>query len=297
LGELTLSGLHASTDWLTANRLGVSLNYIDPNLFGSEKWFFSLFGNYDVAKSRAEGVFDNPAFPSIGAITFRQENETQTSRAALSVGYRLWEYSYLFARFENQKFHSENTASASTVPVPQSYSYGFQAQIAALGYGWDSEDDAYFPTRGSRLSATFFYATTDGSNCSNCDEIDWRIAYKQTWMMGRKSVLTINVGGEPYTVSDRLRPVDESSTGTLGLRYAYLLDSSDMLGGVRRGRWYVQLGTGPFELSKHGEIGGDPNQAHVTLGLRFESKVLGIVDLYATGSRLWPRPPQTGGGQ
>jgi outer membrane protein assembly factor BamA len=291
LGELTISGLHASTDELNANRVGVSLAYIDPNLVGSERWFLSMFGAFNLAKSRMEWVSDVQTFPPTQPVTVRSDIESRTSRVALSIGYRLWDYSYLFARIENQKFHSEFMSYTTPTTQPtQSSSFGDQIQIASLGYGWDTEDDAYFPTRGSRLSATFFYA--GDNNCGNCDEIDWRIAYKQTWMMGSKSVWTVNVGGEPYTASDRLRPVDDSNAGTLGLRYAYLLDSSDAFGGVRRGRWYIQLGTGPVELSKHGDIGGGPNQAHVTLGLRIESKVLGIVDLYATGSQLWPRPMQ-----
>lgn len=289
LGEITIGGLHSSSDEVDASRLAATVSYIDPNLFGSAKWFLSVSGEYNSTNSQSEQTFESLANPMTASVTARSDNESRVWSATLSVGYRLWDYSYLFARIQQQDLHLQSLYTTSTAQAPVAYEFKDKVNVALLGYGWDSEDDAYFPTRGSRLSVSFIYASVDQALCSTCDQLNWRIAYKQSWMTGKKSIWTLNVGGEPYAVSDRLRPIDDSSRGTLGLRYSYLLDSSASLGGLRRGRWYVELGTGPVELSREGQIADPLDEAHVTLGLRFESKVLGIVDLYAAASKLWPQ--------
>ena len=72
----------------------------------------------------------------------------------------------------------------------------------------------------------------------------------------------------------------------MSLRYSHLMSSS---AGIPRGRWYIQAGVGPFELSNDGRIGGDIRDAHLVLGIRFESKTLGMIELQAAANRLWPR--------
>jgi hypothetical protein len=98
------------------------------------------------------------------------------------------------------------------------------------------------------------------------------------------------LGGEPDTANDKIEPLNRISRGGLGLTYAHLLNATESWGGIRRGRWYVQADTGPLELYRHGRIGGHPDHVSLTIGVRIESKTLGFIDLYATGTRVWPRP-------
>jgi hypothetical protein len=331
IAEFAIGGMHAgrlaaNSDFGNGNWLRESewdhrsytaaAIYIDPNLFGSEHWFASVSAGYESdrasAKRQLQYTYTDPNSNLVSTTYFDQyESINEQAFGSLSVGYRLWDYSYLYGRFIYRTTQFKGSDSSLTVSsdsaVNFSDSHQYEGQDSATtwvaGYGWDSEDDAYFPTRGLRVSASV-------NDCSRCDEVGWRLAYKQTWMMGKSSVWTLNVGGEPDAPGDRLRPIqnmgqggfndapvlqDSVYYGGLAVTYSHLLSPSDTLGGVRRGRWYVKLGTGPVDISKDGLQNGGTgeylDQAHLTFGLRFESKVLGVVDLFATGSYFWPQRP------
>ena len=109
-------------------------------------------------------------------------------------------------------------------------------------------------------------------------------------MIGQRSVISVDVGGDPAVIADRIRPLESNyDSATLVLRYSYLFARGDTLAKQHRRTWYAQLGTGPVELRKGGRIGGHPDLAVVTAGLRFETKWIGMVDLYVSAGRSWPR--------
>jgi hypothetical protein len=156
-----------------------------------------------------------------------------------------------------------------------------------LVYGWDSEDDAYFPTSGSRLSLAAFYSHIGCPSSIRCDRdrTNWSAAYKQTWSTADRSTWTVNVGGEPVATADRMRPLNRIPIQDLQITYSRAF-SPESWETIRRARWYVGAGYSPFQLSRDGRIGGQPDQAALTIGVRLESRTFGIIDLNASATRL-----------
>lgn len=285
-----------------ASQFAGQLSYIDPDLFGSDRLFLATNAahyrfTYSYDQSNSNLISDRLRYGGSDKVT---EGDTL-------IGVHLGKYSYLFAKYahfwSSYNFHSRFSNSATgAVTFYGETTFRDQGNYWSIGYGWDSEDDPYFPTRGSVLSAVVDWYPTP-ARCVDCTDAIWSVAYKKNWLVSEHSVLTLNVGGDPIGIGDRIHSLASGGSSssiaipgrpggtseTLGLRYAYLMNHLDDQGNAHRSRWYVQLGTGPVELSSHGRIGGHPTVADLIVGVRFESSLFGMVDLYAMGSRYWLR--------
>ena len=135
---------------------------------------------------------------------------------------------------------------------------------AQVTYGWNSEDDPYFPTRGSRLHYGWFRAIDGGDGQFLSFRKNWRPFGAGVWSL----------------------ILDTDST--VGFQYSRLFDASKYVDGARRGLWYVTPFTRPYYNT---EDGRDFRELGIEAGVRFQTRSFGVVNLYVFGSR----PEQVGG--
>jgi hypothetical protein len=231
------------------------LRYADPNLFGSDRYFAvvraswidarrgDIYGNFsdfegaefDLRIGRRFGDF---SFLTLGA-TFRPDPHWVTGE---------WDF---------------GGATDFDVTVRDKH-YGLN-----LIYGWNSEDDLYFPTQGYsfHIGAGWDFGSGSPANRSH-------IQFRKTWQLS-DSLLTLKLGGSP---SPEYRTTfDESQL--LAVSYARPLKASD---NVKRGRWYIEPGVSTAGYTSQNdriyEVG-------IKAGVRFDTTAFGIVDLYLMGSQ------------
>lgn len=233
----------------------VALRYVDPQLFGSNR-------NFGVAgvrwrKRRYEDIYGN--FGSIDAGQFE-----------LTIGRRIADFSYLSfgvaVRSDNDWAAGRWDSNGDFVTSnPESFSdYGL-----TLAYGWNTEDDLYFPTRGST-----FQINVGGDYQPNEPEGRTHIQFRKTWAASG-AYWTFKLGGDP---SPEYRDsVGESQL--LSLSYARPVAPGD---NIQRGRWYIEPG---FAFKGYTSSGTVFYEYGLKAGFRADTKLFGFVDLYLLGTK------------
>ena len=276
IGHLNLFGAGERLEFTASARLPMEgpveresqqlrLQYVEPMLFGSERYFFTA-----------------------GIAHFRNRFETR-SRDLLDahetgvdflVGRRFADFSYfalgyrylVTGDFESQVFTGEEVIEVEETE--------FTHQLL-LDYGWNSEDDPYFPTQGGRFRASVTVSRID-SRFSNApdfnpdDEIDARflLGYRHTWNLAGRNYLRLNVGAAPGAES-RATLDEEADLFTLG--YERDLPATGLFAGIERGRWYVDAKYVSFAVSNSGR---SFQELGVKAGVRLDTRRFGIVELY-----------------
>ncbi len=188
-----------------------------------------------------------------------------------SVGRRLFDYSYVTLGYIYRPISQSLSTFTQYSAITRAYAFSTDAdpnnnQGVYLGYGWDSEDDAYFPTRGSRLSSNVGLSSAWVS-----------IRFRKTWSSSPDAAWTVQVGGTPGT--QYRASLDESQN--FSVAYGHRISASDDFGGIRRGRWYIEPGASYYGSSAYGR---PQIEWGLKAGIRFDTKALGMVDLYVIGS-------------
>lgn len=242
----------------TRRDFSTRIQFVDPNLFGSEKYFFITGLSYQSAFQKDEDG-DSKSEKQLGA--------------DVAIGRRISDHSYFTFGYQFRpisKTKRQYTLDGATYRH-EGDSYN---KVISIGYGWNSEDDPYFPTKGARLNTTFSWSM-DGDRS---DIVKVGIAYRKNWSTANNSIWTFKFGGTPGT---EYRPaLDED----LGISLAYARPVFEKFGEIERGRWYVEPGIQGLGYSSLSGTILDPG---VKAGLRLETKTFGIVDLYAIGSTEW----------
>jgi hypothetical protein len=221
----------------------VRAQYIDPHLFDSKRNFFSAGASYlDSAITRGNGD------------QFRTRQESWD----ITFGRRLWDFSYVTAGLQHRPVLNRLANVRQSNGKFEANEGPGDPAVVVYGFGWNSEDDAYFPTRGSRLDVVRI-AADGGTNESSS------VRYRRTWTWGR-SILT----GE-YQEED-----------TFGLLFARPLVPAFAANDVRRGRWFVSASLAPNGFSSSG---ARIKAAGANGGIVFETKSFGIVELFVSYSR------------
>jgi outer membrane protein assembly factor BamA len=219
------------------------LSYIDPHLFDSKRYYFSTDLSFlDLDLDRENGdIID------IRQVAF-----------SLNFGRRLWDFSYLTAGFQyrpvSDRFWSlrqddgkfEDTVDTSNGSI-------------ILGYGWNSRDDQYFPTRGSSFQLTVV-SERDRS------DTDAGLSYSNTWTSagGTTWIASFNFP-DPATRIEIQRPFEP-------------------LWDAKQARAFLQLGVGGVGRNAGG---GHILSGGFAAGVRFDSERFGVVMLYVLGQTSW----------
>jgi outer membrane protein assembly factor BamA len=256
LGGLTRRGVYAR------------LQFVDPNvldsLLESSKYFFIAGVTYQ------NTLIDYPG----GAF-----DKTDQLGIDGSVGRRLFDYSYVTVGYIYRPISQSVSTFTRYSQITNAYDVSTDAdpnnnQGLYFGYGWDSEDDAYFPTRGSRLSASVGLPWASVSSSS----VSWAsLRFRKTWSSSPDSAWTVQVGGTPGT--QYRASLDESQD--FSVAYGHSISASDSFGGIRHGRWYVEPGASYYGTSAYGR---PQIEWGLKAGIRLDTKALGMVDLYVMGS-------------
>lgn len=234
---------------LTRRGIYSRLQLVDPKLLDSSKYFLIAGVTYqNTLIDYPNGDFD----------------KTDQLGMDGSVGRRVFDYSYVTVGYlyrpisQSVSQYIKRTGVFSTDTDPNNN------RGLSLGYGWDSEDDSYFPDRGSRLSSSF--------------GLSWAsVRFRKTWSSGTDSTWTVQIGGTPGT--QYRASLDESQD--FSVAYGRKISATDGFGGIRHGRWYVEPGVSYYGTSPYRR---PLVEWGLKAGLRLDTKALGMVDLYVIGS-------------
>lgn len=229
-----------------------ALRYADPHFLGSKRYFAIASASYiDVTTEGEYGDF----------------LDAEVLRFGFAVGRRLWDFSYLTVGYGfRPRLHvqSGHWNDDGIFELDEETS----RHVMDFIYGWNSEDDLYFPTRGS----TFHIG--GGFDFGGDDDYDiLLLQFRKTWQT-ENGFWTLKVGGDP---SPEYRQ-SFSESQVLAISYARALAPNDSL---KRGRWYIEPG--------FNGAGNDPNgdsryELGLKIGVRLETEAFGLIELYVIGS-------------
>ncbi len=246
--NLDLEGI-VPIDGPTHHGIYTRLQYAVPTLFDSNKYFLISGATYQ------NTVIDYP---------YDASDKTDQFDIDLSVGRRLFDYSYVTVGYLERLVSQSISQSHGTSGLFSTNSNPNNNKGWALGYGWNSEDDSYFPTHGSLLSSSF------GESWAS-------IRFRKTWSINPESTWSLQLGGTPGT--QYRASLDENQDFSIG--YQHQIGPSDRLGGINRGRWYVEPGLSYYGDIAYGKRLWEPG---LKVGMRLDTKLFGLVDLYVIAS-------------
>ncbi|HEU5136886.1 MAG TPA: BamA/TamA family outer membrane protein [Steroidobacteraceae bacterium] len=233
----------------------VALRYVDPQLFDSSRYFGVAGVRW--RKRRYEDIYGN--FGSI-----------DTGQFEVTVGRRIADFSYLSLGIA---YRPDNDWVAGrwgsdgdfTISGPESFSH----QSLTLAYGWNTEDDLYFPTQGST-----FQINVGGDYQPNEPEGRSHLQFRKTWAASG-AYWTFKVGGDPS-------PEYRSSLGesqAVSLSYARPVAPGDI---IQRARWYIEPG---FAVKGYTSSGTVFYEYGLKVGFRADTTAFGFVDLYLLATK------------
>jgi hypothetical protein len=239
----------APIDGLTHHGIYSRLQFVDPTLLGSNRYF--LISGISYQNTLIDYPYD--AF-----------DKTDQLDIDLSVGRRLFAYSYFTAGYLERLISQSVSQSQGMSGLFSTDKDPNNNRGWSVGYGWNSEDDPYFPTRGSRLNSSF--------------GLSWAsIRFRKTWSIGPDSTWVVQLGGTPGT--QYRASLNDSQDFSIG--YQHMIAPSDGLGGINRGRWYVEPGFSYYGNLAYGRQLGEWG---LKVGIRLDTKMFGMIDFYVIAS-------------
>lgn len=232
---------------------GASLVYADPHLFDSKRYFAVASVRY--LNSSTEDQYGN-------------FGEAELLRFGVNFGRRLWDFSYVWAGYGYRTkldVRSGRWQSDGSFELDDDSDNHHAVDVI---YGWNSEDDFFFPTRGSSFHVGF------GWNFgSNDEDNEFHLQFRKTWATDAGSLWTLKVGGEP--TSEYRTSFSENQAYSFS--YARPFAHPD----VRRGRWYIEPG---YNGGGYAPGGHEIYEWGLKIGVRLETRTFGLVDLYLIGT-------------
>jgi len=268
--ELTATALFPAGGPLERESEQLRLQYIDPTLFGSDRYFFTA----------GVGHFRNRFTTKYG-----DELDTHETGIDFMVGRRLWDFSYFAIGY---RYLTTGSLDSRVVRLDgfTEIDHSEYSNAFLLDYGWNSEDDPYFPSRGGRLRLSLALSDTY-DRLSNHDPEDIPgppipaddgflarivLGYRHTWTIAASQYLHVKLGVAPGTESSSA--LDDDSGLTLG--YERALPLQGLFAAFERGRWYVDLKDFGWGLQRGHSI----SESGIRVGLRLDARQFGIVELY-----------------
>jgi outer membrane protein assembly factor BamA len=218
------------------------LSYVDPHLFDSKRNFLSAGISYvdvDIDKENGDVI--------------------DIEQVALDVtfGRRVWDFSYFTAGYQYRPVSDRFWRVRQNDGQFETHEEHGRSSLI-LAYGWNSEDNQYFPTRGSALQ--FTVSSDYGQN-----DDDVRLSYRNTWTTADGTTWTASFNSSPATRIEIGRPLKS-------------------FGDARQARMFLQLGVGKYGRDERGDI---VHSGGFAAGVRFDSRRLGIVQLFVLGQASW----------
>jgi outer membrane protein assembly factor BamA len=254
-GKRKFADLTASTqqplDGPVQRGKAVTLRYVDPHLFDSRRYFGALSAKYfDSEFKDRYNNFDDATIVTLGA----------------AVGSRLWDFSYLtfdygyLVRLDEHWGFWQPDGSFKLDSARNRHAVN-------VNYGWNSEDDFYFPTKGSS------FRTGVGLSLGSSQTASVHYSFRKTWSLG-DGFVSIKLGENPS--SDYRQNLTENQLLTTS--YGRAVRPGDF---VQRGRWYIEAGFSPRGYKENGR---SVDEFGLKVGVRLETSTLGLVDLYLLGT-------------
>jgi outer membrane protein assembly factor BamA len=210
------------------------LSYIDPHLFDTKRNFLSSSISYidlDVDSENGDTI------------------DIEQLAIDVTFGRRIWDFSYVTAGYQYRPVSDVFWRVREEDGQFETHEEHGRSSLI-IAYGWNSEDDQYFPTRGSALQFTV------SSQYGQSDD-DAALSYRNTW--------TAWFNSSPATRSEIGRPLRQ-------------------LGDARKGRMFLQVGLGEHGRDEQGDV---IHTGGFAAGVRFDSRSLGIVQFYVLGQTSW----------
>ncbi|MGH1468642.1 MAG: POTRA domain-containing protein [Bdellovibrionales bacterium] len=222
------------------------INYTDPNLFGSKRFF----GSIDLSHGKNNGRY--------GASNY--------TTGSLELGYRIRKFSYLTLGYGKLGINYEDDND-------KAFDGNYKQNDFILGYGFNTQDDAYFPTRGSRFDLKIALGSSGVSmpgfySGGTFSDFDWRT----TWGIGNKYYLTGFMEKRSYDDSE------EFLNSGLGLEMAKQVRKNRKDKDISDARFYIAP-------SINGYSGFNGTAYGVAAGVKLRSKKYGLarIELFYRG--------------
>jgi outer membrane protein assembly factor BamA len=229
-----------------------ALLYADPHLFDSKRYF-----------AVASVLYNN----SNGENLYGSFGEFEVLRFGANFGRRLWDFSYIWVGYGyRSRLESRSGRWQRDGTFELKDDSGNHHAIDVI-YGWNSEDDLFFPTRGSS-----FHIGMGANFGSDESSSEFHLQFRKTWATDGGSLWTLKIGGEPS--SEYRTSFGENQAYSFS--YARPFAHPD----VRRGRWYIEPGYGNGGFAPGGQ---EIHEVGLKIGIRVETRTFGLVDLYLMG--------------
>jgi outer membrane protein assembly factor BamA len=235
---------------------GARLQYVDPHWLDSKRSFF--IAGIGAGHSEFEDLSDERLrIDNVGLdVTF---------------GRRIFDFSYLSLRYRYNPLIDVEHTLTHLDGTTEHRADSFDNHILIANYGWNSEDDPYFPTRGSRANVAMIWAST-----ATGFGIDGGL--RKTWTTDGGTSWLLQIADTPGT--EYRYAVDETFEWMAGFARPIAGSAN---GELRRGRWYVEAGYTPQGQNASGQ---QRKEYGLKLGVRLDTRSFGIVELYVIGSGL-----------
>jgi outer membrane protein assembly factor BamA len=218
------------------------LSYIDPHLFDTKRNFLSAGISYvdlDIDRKNGDTI------------------DIEQLAIDVTLGRRIWDFSYLTTGYQYRPVSELLWRVREEDGEFETHEEHGQSSLI-IAYGWNSEDDQYFPTRGSALQFTV------SSQYGQSDD-DVALFYRNTWTTAGGTTWTAWFNSSPATRIEIGRPLRQ-------------------FGDARNGRMFLQVGLGEYGRDEQGDV---IHTGGFAAGVRFDSRSLGIVQLYVLGQASW----------
>lgn len=186
-----------------------SLEYIDPHLFGHKKYFLS-------AKLSHSFTDD-----------LEKSNYLATSKDSTSFTFNLGRRIFDFSHISIGTIKSYWTQLSRNFTAESFRESKVDSTAYTLNYGWNSEDDTYFPTDGSTFDLTY-YRPEVGNFYST------RAEFKQNFSLNKKNILSLHLQGS------YIPDFDNYHNAEMGVQWAYQLRHAQTGSSITDARFFVK---------------------------------------------------------
>jgi hypothetical protein len=235
------------------------LQYVDPHWLNNKRMY--LIGGVFSGRSDNESING-------------QRVKVENVGVDVAVGRRIFDFSFLSLGYRHNVFddiEAERRLPDGTV----ARGYGsLNNHVVSATYGWNSEDDPYFPTRGSRALINWSWVSTEHDMVTDG-------GIRKTWTTEDGTSWVLQLADTPGTEYRAI--VDEHFLFAGGFSRSLELNAN---GEIQRGRWYVEAGYDPHGTTAQGER---LREIGMKIGLRMQTRSFGMVDMYVIGSGLYTR--------